>query len=142
MLPQPVQSFPIVDEFKGKVEELPGSSGGLAVRGNFHKFKTINIVGLYGKHKVSSFSETLTELDMFDLHRDLLEFLKPSSPSSECELFMYYDSASSTYRKYKRCVKTSLSTGIGDGEYASKIFSMNLQMVILDPVMYSTAPGA
>jgi len=141
-LPQPITAFPIIDDFKGKVEEMTAKSGGNAMRGNRHSHKQISITGLYGKHTAGTTSPTITELDMLNLHMDLLAFLNPTEPTQAHELFMYYDAGSSTYRKYKSCYKTGLQTDIGDNEYANKIFRMNLQMVILDPVMYTTAPGA
>lgn len=141
-LPQPITSCPIIDDFKGKVEEMAAKSGGNAMRGNRHAHKQISLTGLYGKHTAGTSSPTITELDMFSLHMDLLEFLDPDEPSTSHELFLYYDSGTSTYRKYKTCYKSSLRTDVGDSDYANKIFQMNLQLVILDPVMYTTAPGA
>jgi hypothetical protein len=141
-LPQPITAFPLLDDFKGRVEEMTAKVGGNAVRGNRHAHKQVSITGLYGKHLVSTETALLTELQMLDLHRDLLEFLNPDEPTQEHELFIYYDSGTSTYRKYKQCFKSSLSTDIGDAAYANKIFTMNLQMIILDPVIYTTGPGA
>lgn len=141
-LPQPITSCPIIDDFKGKVEEMTAKVGGNAMRGNRHAHKQISVTGLYGKHTASTTSPTITELDMFNLHMDLLEFLDPTDPSRAHEFFIYYDAGTNTYRKYKSCYKTELRTDVGDNDYANKIFQMNLQMVILDPVMYTTAPGA
>jgi len=141
-LPQPITAFPIIDDFKGKVEEMTAKAGGNAVRGNRHAHKQISITGLYGKHTASTTSPTITELDMVNLHMDLLEFLDPTDPERYHELFVYYDSGTSTYRKYKSCYKTGLQTDVGDNDYSNKIFRMNLQMIILDPVMYTTGPGA
>lgn len=142
-LPQPVTSFPVSFEWKGSTVEPRLKTGAEGVRG--HKLKS-RVESFSGKIAMTTVGgEVLyTDQDMFEWFEDFQAFLTFSDASAQrdkpLELFWFYDSATSTYRKHKGVHAASLRTDVGDSERV--VFPWNLQLTITDPVVYTTGPGA
>lgn len=137
-LPAPVKTFGIPHESKAKIESLVTKAGGNKAYNNKYAVSQITITG---DISISSVSESGTQLaddeDMFELYRDLVSFL---DTSAEFEVFMYYDSTTPKYRKFKKLVLASMNTDIGDNNRTA--FPYTIQLHRMDPVIYTTAPGA
>lgn len=139
-LPEPVKSFPLITETKGKLEEPIAKEGGNKVYNNELKTSVVTITGEFGRQIISGSQAAFGDTGaMFECYRDLREFCS-TTPGTEYQLFAYYDSGSSTYRKWKKVYFNSLTTDIGD--LKSNLLSWTLQLWLLDPTIYTTAPGS
>ena len=137
-LPAPVKTFSIPHESKTKVEELITKAGGNAAYNNKYKISSITITGDISISAVDvSGTQYADDEAMFETYRDLVSFL---DTTTQFELFMYYDSVTPKYRKFKKLVLANLSTDIGDTNRTA--FPYTIQMYRLDPVIYTTSPGA
>lgn len=137
-LPAPVKTLGIPHESKATVEELVTKAGGNAAYNNKYRISTITITGDISISAVATDGTQYADDEaMFETYRDLVSFL---DTTSVFELFLYYDSTTPKYRKFKKLVLAQLSTDIGDN--ARTAFPYTIQLYRLDPVIYTTSPGA
>ena len=142
-LPRPVMSLPVELTWKGQLESPKVKHGGNAVRGNYLASTIVPITGKFQQYRVGSSDTTLVnESDVWELWYDLVDFLNPTETTTQFELFWWYDSAGSKYRKWKNVEKASFSKDGGDNSYNPPVFGYTLQFHIVNPVIYTTAPGA
>lgn len=141
-LPQPVTSLPFGAEWKGRAVEPRLKDGAEAVRGNKLKTRTESISGLIGREVPTDPEDPivrfLTTGDMYEKFADFVAFV--DTKDYPLELFVFYDEVTSTYVKYKGVYAASLKTDLGDSQF--HVIPWNLQVVITDPKIYTTAPGA
>lgn len=142
-LPAPIYNFPVSVEWKGRIVETRLADGAEGVRGNKKKARTESFSGKIAKTTRDG-TVLYTDEDMYGWFEDFTDFLTFGNTTAErdksLELFWFYDSASSTYRKHKSVYAASLRTDIGDTDRV--VFPWNLQLTIADPVIYTTSPGA
>jgi len=136
-LPQPILSMPVGTEWKGRLTETRLADGAEGVRGNLRSSRVVSITGQLAKTTFGG-TVTYTEQEMFELFENLQSFV--NSGDKQMELFVYYDLATTTYRKYKKVYAKSLMTDIGDNDW--HVFPWTMQLILADPVLYTTAPGA
>lgn len=142
-LPWPVTDFPVSVEWKGLTSEVKLADGASGVHGRKKVSRVESFSGQIAKTTLAG--EVLyTEEDMFVWFENFLAFLTFNDTTAQrdksLELFWFYDSGSSTYRKHKKVFGASLRTSLGDSDRLT--FPWNLQLTIADPVIYTTAPGA
>lgn len=147
-LPLPVLSFPVSAEWKGSTVEARLSNGAEGVRGSKRKSRVESFSGLVARDQMGDDGDpVLGDSNMFGLFESLVEFMTFGNTEAErdkpMELFWYFDDSietGPTYRKHKGVYAASLRTDIGDQNRVT--FPWNLQLIITDPTIYTTGPGA
>lgn len=137
-LPCPVKSLPILFESKASIEEPNQKIGGNAAYNQKLKTSGFSVAGEIARTKAATDGSTVVdEVEMFDLYWDFAHF---ASRDGEMELFFFYDSGTTEYRKFKKVVFSSISSDVGDTNF--NLYKYTLQLQRLDPAVYTTAPGA
>ncbi|CAB4162430.1 hypothetical protein UFOVP785_38 [uncultured Caudovirales phage] len=136
-LPCPVKNLPTIFESKVVVEEPNQKVGGNAAHNQKLKTSAFSLTGEVARTKTVSGDAVYDDLEMFDLFWDFSDFC---SQNGYMELFFFYDLATTEYRKFKKVVFSSISADIGDMNF--NLYKYTLQLHRLDPVVYTTAPGA
>lgn len=97
----------------------------------------ITIIGEFGK---SASAVTDSEQEMWTELETLRTKLASADDSEKLELFIYHDTGSATYRKFKQVRPVSLQPSVGDSSRV--IFGYQLVLMAENPAIYSTAPGS
>lgn len=66
--------------------------------------------------------------------------LLSADDAEKLEFFVYHDTATTTYRKFKKVRPVSLQPSVGDGAHI--IFGYQLVLLAEDVAIYSTAAGS
>jgi len=96
----------------------------------------ISVTGEFG---IQDSDVELTEQAMFTEVENLDAKLDVEG-DTKYEFFIYYDSGSSTYRKFKQCSTANFDWDVGDDQ--NKLFTYAISIKSEDPVIYTTAEGA
>lgn len=132
--PKPVTSLVLNDRWDMDIHKVPLNAGQFT-EGRTKNGVSINISGFVGKQAGTT---KLTEEAMFGVLESLRTTL--DTVTSKFEFFVYHDTGTSTYRKFKDVVCQSFSCGLGDETRVP--FSYSAELLAEDPVIYTTAPGA
>lgn len=99
-------------------------------------------ITMSGSFGVGTDGSTLTtsEQAMWGAFGEIGTHLATGGAEQFLEFFVYYDSASSTYRKLKRVRPVSFAASLGDDK--NKLFGWTMVLFSEDPNIYVTAPGA
>lgn len=135
-LPQPVTNLPFGSEWKGQMVASRLKDGGEGKRGNKRAPRSVSITGLVAKTSPDG-SVLATEAQMYTQFEQMLEFI--NSGDISMELFLFYDLATTTYRKYKGVYADSLMSDLGEANYIA--FPWSMQLTITHPIIYTTSPG-
>ena len=133
-LPRPILRFHVQDGWDFEQFKVPLKDGDTLV-GHSQQGIDISIEGQIG---TQSGTLKLTEAEMFDALESLRSVVDVADSNSKYDLFLYYDVASSTYRKYKSCSTVRFEYDLSE----KNLFTYSLTIHAEDPVIYSTASGA
>jgi len=132
-LPRPVPVLRVRDSWDSSRFKVPLADGDATV-GHSRQGVDISLEG-----QVGSQSGTLktTEGAMLQELETLRETLDVSSAAEKYEFFIYHDSSSGVYRKFKTCSTVQFEMDLSD----QNLFTYSLIVHAEDPVLYTTAPG-
>jgi hypothetical protein len=132
-LPRPVTSLRILDAWDFERFKVPLAAGDAHV-GHSKQGIDIAIDGQFGSQDGTT---KLTEAEMFAVLETLRAKLDVPSDDEKFEFFLYYDSGSGTYRKFRGCSAVRLEYDLS----SPHLFSYAAIVHADDPTIYSTAPG-
>lgn len=136
-LPRPIEQLTVRNGWDVRESKVPLKDGGSSI-GHSRNAVEIQVAGW---HTIDEGTAKFTEETQFALYEELVGVLDVSSDASDrYEFFLYHDSGSATYRKYKNCWTRSFSSDFGD--QARVQFPYSITIVADDPVIYTTAPGS
>jgi hypothetical protein len=132
-LPRPVPVVRMRDAWDAGRFKVPLADGDALV-GHSRQGVEISIEG-----QIGSQSGTLktSEGDILQAAELLRERLDVSSDAEKFELFLYHDTASGTYRKFKICSTVQFEIDLSN----QNLFTYSMVVHAEDPVLYTTAPG-
>jgi hypothetical protein len=132
-LPRPIVSIRVQDAWDFEQFKVPLAAGDTVV-GHSRQGVDIAVEGQIG---TQGGGLKITEADMFQEIETLRSRLDVTSSGDEYEFFLYHDTATATYRKFKSC-----STIRFDYDLSNKnLFTFSAAIHAEDPVIYTTAPG-
>lgn len=141
-LPKPIGGLIIRDSWDARESKVPLKDGA-ASNGQSQNAVQIDVQGQVGfkdiTDDIESADKFLTEVEMFDAIRTMRGELD-TDDSTRFEFFVYHDSGSSTYRKFKNCWCRNLDFSVGND--VANLFTWNCSIIAEDPVIYTTAQGA
>ncbi|VAX40666.1 hypothetical protein MNBD_PLANCTO02-2909 [hydrothermal vent metagenome] len=133
-LPRPILRLSVQDAWDFEQFKVPMKDGDTLV-GHSQKGIEISIDGQVG---TQAGTPTLTEEAMFTALESLRAVADVADSNSKYDFFLYYDVATSTYRKFKSCSTVRFEYDISD----NTLFTYSLVIHAEDPAIYSTASGA
>lgn len=136
-LPQPVISLQSPISWKGETTTGPYVAGATGVYGQVRDVVPISCSGTFGTQDGDA---TMSESEMWLNFYTLQAFMEPVTPTSLFEFFLYYDLATTTYVKFKSVRFLNLTSNQGDTNW--NLFPWDISAEALDPVIYTTSPGA
>lgn len=98
------------------------------------------VFSIQGVIAIDSGTPTITEESMWGVLANLKTVLDVSNGTGKYEFFIYHDTGSATYRKFKECVTLQFDVSIGDQDRTEWPYSIVIRAE--DPVIHTTAPGA
>jgi len=138
-LPKTVLNMPFGYETKYHKEEPHLRTGATALRGGPYKSSTVLSISGALNYGVANGSEVQLDCDW-----DAAVFLNDMdaflATSAALELFYFYDSGTSKYMKLKKCHRRSFNCDFGEAIFPRATWT--LQLEVLEPNFYLTAPGA
>lgn len=132
-LPRPVSSLRIQDAWDFEQFKVPLADGDALV-GHSRDGVDILVEGQIGSQAGGL---KTTEEEMFDEIGTLRARLDVTSGGDEYEFFVYHDTASKSYRKFKRCSTIRFESDISN----KNLFTFSIALHAEDPTIYSTGPG-
>ena len=133
-LPRPVVSLAWQDAWDFEQFKVPLADGDALV-GHSHNGVDIRVEGQVGQQAGAL---KLDEQDMFGAIETLRNRLDVNDESEKYEFFVYHDSASGTYRKFKSASTVRFECDLSDVH----LFTYTVLIHAEDPTMYNAAPGA
>jgi hypothetical protein len=134
--PHPVMDLTISSSWKFDEHTVPLKSGVLSY-GHSRVGDQIVISGQMG---TQDGTPKISEEDMFGVLSNLRTVLNVASRSDLFEFFIYHDTGTSTYRKFKSCWCVSFDWSMGDKDRV--MWPWGCVLKYEDTTLYSTAPGA
>jgi len=133
-LPRPVPVVRMRDAWDAGRFKVPLADGD-TLTGHSRQGVDISIEGQIGSQ---SGTLKISEGDMLQEAETLRDRLDVASDAEKFELFLYHDSASGTYRKFKTCSTVQFEIDLSN----QNLFTYSMVVHAEDPVLYTTAPGA
>lgn len=128
-LPRPIDVLRLSDGWDFDRFHVPLAEGDVTV-GHSRRGLEIAIEGRIGTQAGALRG---TEEEMFDE----IAALRSTLGAGEFELFLYYDTASGTYRKFRSCSTIRFESDLSDPH----LFAYQALIHADDPAVYSTPPG-
>lgn len=136
-LPRPISSCDLPFGFSFDTHKVPLKDGAKTFGRSADAF-TVTFAGQIGIGTDGS-TKRLTELAMFDDYTLFASHLAAGDKDTKVELFLFYDSASSTYRKFKNVRPQTFALQLGDQN--CHIYAYTATFFVEDPNVYTTAEG-
>ena len=133
-LPQPVLAVRVQDAWDFEQFKVPLADGDF-LTGHSQQGVGISVEGQIGEQ---SGSPKALEQAMFAEIETLRTALDITSDSDKFEFFLYHDTSSSTYRKFKSCSTVRFDYDLSD----KNLFAYSIVIHAEDPVIYTTEPGS
>ena len=133
LLPRPVTRFRVSERWDYQQFKVPLKAGDVHV-GHSRDGIDLLIEGQFGSQDGDL---KLSEEAMFDALEALRSSLDVTSDNDKFEFFTYYDSDSTTYRKYKNCSAVRLEFDLS----SPHLFTYSATLHADDSTIHSTAPG-
>jgi len=132
-LPRPVSLVKMTDIWDFERFKVPLSSGDSLLGQSLHGVEII----LEGNLGSQGGTLKLTEQQMFDEIDTLRTKLDVTAATSLFEFFLYHDTSSATYRKFKKCSGLKFEWDLSN----EALFSFAAVIHASDTKIYTTAPG-
>ena len=135
ILPRPVESLLIKSAWDARESKVPLKDG-VTTDGQSLNQVMITVEGSCGFDENTAYSTELLMYDRFVTIRGELD----TDDTTRFEFFVYHETTTPTYRKFKDCYCKTFDFSVGDDVHA--LFRYNLEVFAEDPVFYTTAPGS
>ena len=132
-LPRPVTALRLRDRWDFERFKVPLAAGDTLVG---HSLDGVDLA-VDGQIVSQAGALMLSEHDMFSELETLRSALDVSAAGQKYEFFLYHDSESATYRKFKNCSTLRFEYDLSD----KRMFKYAIEIHAEDPVIYTTAPG-
>lgn len=136
-LPRPVISCDLPLSFSFDTHKVPLRDGAKTFGLSMDAF-TVTFSGQLGTGTDGT-TKCLTELAMFDAYTTMASHLAAGDHTNKVELFLFYDSSTSTFRKFKGVRPQTFALQLGDDK--CHIFGYTATFFVEDPNVYTTAAG-
>ena len=109
--------------------------------GESHDSYVLTIEGEFGESGIGGTVYGGDEAAMYARYETIREHIDILNGNKTLELFWFFDDSSDAYyRKYKNVVPRGFAVNLGDE--ANRQFSYSLSLLVTDPTIYDTEPGA
>lgn len=134
-LPKPIHQLTLPQSWKYETHKVPLADGGTTYGLSRNPFE-ITIQGEFGSVGAT---KKITEEEMWGVFTGVNNVINIGPTDSKLEFFLYYDSSSTTYVKYKSVYPIDFTVNMGDDDYV--IFPYSLVLGVDDATVYTTAEG-
>ena len=131
--PLPIRKLRIRDAWDFQQFKVPLKDGDQLTG---HSQQGVEIL-IEGQVALQDGAAKLTEGEMFAEIESLRTVLDAGSSSGKYELFLFHDTVTPYYRKFKSCATRQLEINLANRD----LFSYSVLIHAEDPVIYTTAPG-
>ncbi len=132
-LPRPIDTVRVQDAWDFEALKVPLADGETLV-GHSRNGVEVSIEGRLGSQAGTLLAD---EQAMFAELETLRSRLHVNDSASKYDLFLYYDPASGTYRKFKGCTTVRFDWDISE----KSLFRYAVMIHTDDPTLYTTGPG-